>query len=87
MSKCEFVFEMLTDQYGRPTIGPAIARCKTHDCVLPITTISEGQVCLIGRIEVLEERVAQLERPTTVPLIDELGNPFSLRRPAKLEGD
>jgi hypothetical protein len=42
---------------------------------------------MVGRFEALEERIAQLERPTTVPAIDELGNPFSLRRPAKLEGD
>jgi hypothetical protein len=74
MSKCEFVYEM------------AILRCQTHDCtIVGVRTPAEEVMCIIGRVEALEERVVRLERPTTVPTIDELGNPFSLRIPTKPE--
>jgi hypothetical protein len=85
MSKCEFVYEVdpldmrLTGGLG----GLATLRCTTHNC----TWIIDADTCLIGRVEALEERIAKLERPTTALAIDELGNPFSLRRPATSEGD
>jgi hypothetical protein len=85
MSKCEFVYEAPPGPFfDYPELGQqVILRCTTHNC----TTIIDQQTCLIGRIEALEERVAQLERPQSNISIDELGNPFSLRKPAKLEGD
>jgi hypothetical protein len=60
----------------------ATLRCKTHNC----TIVVDHQTCVIGRVEALGERIAQLERPHR-NLIDELGNPFSLRRPVEPEGD
>jgi hypothetical protein len=84
MSKCEFVYETdpldtrLTGGMG----GLVTLRCKTHNS----TIVVDHQSCVIGRIETLEERVAQLERPQSNIPTDELGNPFSLRRQTKLEG-
>jgi hypothetical protein len=83
MSKCEFVYETdpldvrLTGGIG----GLTTLRCTTHNC----TMVVDHQSCVIGRIEALEERVAQLERPQRSTEIDELGNPFSLRIPTKSE--
>jgi hypothetical protein len=87
MSKCEFVYETEPGPFFDYASQQVTLRCKTHNCTIhmPIAT-EDGQICLIGRIERLEERVAQLERPTTVPGdLDELGNPFSLRIPTKPE--
>jgi hypothetical protein len=82
MSKCEFVYETEPGPMFDYASKPAILRCKTHNCTIhmPIAT-EDGQICLIDRIERLEERVAQLERPQSNISIDELGNPFSLRKP------
>jgi hypothetical protein len=50
-------------------------------------------MCVIGRIEALEERIVKLEHTAAEKMalqqrsIDELGNPFSLRIPVKPEGD
>jgi hypothetical protein len=81
--KCEFVYETdpldtrLTGGMG----GLVTLRCKTHNS----TIVVDHQSCVIGRIEALEERVAQLERPQRSTEIDELGNPYSLRIPVKDE--
>jgi hypothetical protein len=80
MSKCEIFY---TTEAAPLSLGPGTAtlRCVKHNC----TWIIDADTCLIGRIEVLEERVAQLERPQSNIPIDELGNPFSLRIPTKNE--
>jgi hypothetical protein len=84
MSKCEFVYETeLGPMFGTQQ---ATLRCKTHNCTIIILAREHNkQVCLIGRIEALEQRIAQLERPTRGDL-DELGNLLSLRRPPTTEG-
>jgi hypothetical protein len=70
MSKCEFFHGTAAVSPGGsyvpmptdPTLYAhvAILRCTTHNCewIMP-----DGQQCIIGRIQQLEERVAQLERP------------------------
>jgi hypothetical protein len=82
MSKCEFVYEVPP---GALTAGDyaqqAILRCTTHNC----TMVVDHQTCIIGCVEALEERIAQLERPQSNIPTDELGNPFSLRIPTKSE--
>jgi hypothetical protein len=90
MSKCEFVYETLPGPFfDYSEVGrQATLRCKTHNCTIMGTsaiTLTEDAVCLYGRIEALEERVAQLERPQRSTEIDELGNPYSLRIPVKDE--
>jgi hypothetical protein len=84
MSKCEFVFETGPGPIFATT--QATLRCKTHNCSImgtPTATLSEFQMCIIGRLEMLEIRVAQLEQPQSNIPTDELGNPFSLRKPAR----
>jgi hypothetical protein len=88
MSKCEFVYESPPGPFFDYAPQQATLRCMTHNCTIMgdgTLTLKQDQVCLFGRIEALEERIAQLERPTTIPAIDELGNPFSLRIPTKPE--
>jgi hypothetical protein len=70
MSKCEFFYGTAAVSPGGsyvpmprdPTLYAhvAVLRCQTHNCewIMP-----DGQQCIIGRIEQLEEQVAQLERP------------------------
>jgi hypothetical protein len=86
MSKCKFVYETEPGPIFNFAPQRAILRCTTHNCTTMGTstaTMTKDQVCLYGRIEALEERVAQLERPQSNISTDELGNPFSLRRPAR----
>jgi hypothetical protein len=104
MSRCEFVYEAdpvdvrLTGGMG----GQATLRCTTHDCtwiiaparvMLAVSAPSEEPMCVIGRIEALEERIVKLEHTAAEKMalqqrsIDELGNPFSLRILVKPEGD
>jgi hypothetical protein len=83
MSKCEFVYETEPGPFFDYAPRQAILRCRTHNCTIIDATamLPEGmEVCLFGRIEALEERVAQLERPQSNIPTDELGNPFSLRK-------
>jgi hypothetical protein len=90
MSKCEFVYETPPGPFFDYAPQQATLRCTTHNCTIMgdgTLTLKQDQVCLFGRIEALEERMAQLERPQSNISTDELGNPFSLRRPATSEGD
>jgi hypothetical protein len=64
MSKCEFVYEAEPGPMFDYAPKQAILRCKTHNCTImgtPTATVSEFQMCIIGRLEMLEIRVAQLE--------------------------
>jgi hypothetical protein len=64
MSKCEFVFETEPGPMFDYAPKQAILRCKTHNCSIMGTstnTLTEDQVCLFGRIEAIEERIAKLE--------------------------
>jgi hypothetical protein len=88
MSKCEFVYETPPGPFFDYAPQQAILRCKTHNCTMmgwSTMTAGEDQMCIFGRFEVLEERIAQLERPQRSTEIDELGNPYSLRIPVRDE--
>jgi hypothetical protein len=74
--KCEIFYTTEAEPLSLGA-GTATLRCVKHNC----TWIISADICLIGRVEVLEERVAQLERPQSN--IDELGNPTSLAIPIK----
>jgi hypothetical protein len=76
MSKCEIFYTTEAEPLSLGA-GTATLRCVKHNCAWIIS----ADTCMIGRFEPLEERVAQLERPQSNISIDELGNPFSLRRP------
>jgi hypothetical protein len=77
MSKCEIFYTTEPMPLTAGAAGTAVLRCVKHNC----TWIIDANTCVIGRIEALEERVAQLERPQSNISTDELGNPFSLRKP------
>jgi hypothetical protein len=82
MSKCEFVYETPPGPFFDYAPQRATLRCKTHDCTMMLRVVSgEVTACLVGYLEQLEARVAQLERPQSNIPTDELGNPFSLRKP------
>jgi hypothetical protein len=81
MSKCEIFYTTEPMPFTAGAAGTAVLRCVKHNCAWIIS----ADTCMIGRIEALEERVAQLERPQRSTEIDELGNPYSLRIPVKDE--
>ena len=58
MTKCEFVYE--SEKYFAES--KAILRCVTHnsDVIVTASDMTEA-MCIIGKFEMLEERLARLE--------------------------
>jgi hypothetical protein len=59
MRECAFVYEAPTVPFSNDAYGAqAILKCQTHNCL----QILNAHTCLIGQLEKLEARIAELER-------------------------